>query len=34
VEALDRLDRALLSAQRRLTQGFVQQWLKDSPSGR
>jgi DnaA family protein len=30
VGALDRLDRALLSAQRRLTLGFVQQWLKDS----
>lgn len=32
VSALDRLDRALLSAQRRLTPAFVQQWLKD-PAG-
>jgi DnaA family protein len=31
VAALDRLDRALLSAQRRLTLGFVQQWLRDHP---
>jgi DnaA family protein len=30
VAALDRLDRALLSAQRKLTPAFVQQWLKDS----
>jgi DnaA family protein len=30
VAALDRLDRALLSAQRKLTLAFVQQWLKDS----
>jgi DnaA family protein len=30
VAALDRLDRALLSAQRKLTLSFVQQWLKDS----
>jgi DnaA family protein len=30
VDALDRLDRALLSAQRKLTPAFVQQWLKDS----
>ena len=30
VDALDRLDRALLSAQRRLTVAFVQQWLKES----
>ncbi|MGQ0585600.1 MAG: DnaA regulatory inactivator Hda [Gammaproteobacteria bacterium] len=29
VDAIDRLDRALLSAQRRLTLSFVQQWLKD-----
>jgi DnaA-homolog protein len=31
VEALDRLDRALLSAQRRLTVAFLQQWLKEPP---
>lgn len=31
VGALDRLDRALLSAQRRLTLGFVQQWLRENP---
>jgi len=31
VAAIDRLDRALLSAQRKLTLTFVQQWLKDSP---
>jgi DnaA family protein len=31
VAALDRLDRALLSAQRRLTLAFVQQWLRDHP---
>ena len=30
VQALDRLDRALLSAQRKLTLSFVQQWLKTS----
>ena len=30
VAALDRLDRALLSAQRKLTLSFVQQWLKDA----
>lgn len=30
VAALDRLDRALLTAQRKLTPGFVQQWLKES----
>lgn len=29
VDALDRLDRALLSAQRRLTLSFVQQWLRE-----
>lgn len=32
VEALDRLDHALLTAQRRLTLAFVQQWLKDRPA--
>ena len=31
VGALDRLDRALLSAQRRLTLSFVQQWLRSAP---
>ena len=31
VDAMDRLDRALLSAQRRLTLSFVQQWLRDHP---
>jgi DnaA family protein len=31
VAALDRLDRALLTAQRRLTLAFVQQWLRESP---
>lgn len=31
VGAIDRLDRAQLSAQRKLTPAFVQQWLKDSP---
>lgn len=30
VRALDRLDRDLLTAQRRLTLAFVQQWLKDN----
>lgn len=30
VTALDRLDRDLLAAQRKLTPAFVQQWLKDS----
>jgi len=30
VAAIDRLDRALLSAQRKPTLSFVQQWLKDS----
>jgi DnaA family protein len=30
VAALDRLDRDLLSAQRKLTPAFVQQWLRDS----
>lgn len=30
VAAIDRLDRALLSAQRKLTLSFVQQWIKDS----
>jgi DnaA-homolog protein len=29
IGALDRLDRALLTAQRRLTLAFVQQWLRD-----
>jgi len=29
VQALDRLDRALLTAQRKLTLSFVQQWLKE-----
>jgi DnaA family protein len=29
VQALDRLDRALLTAQRKLTLAFVQQWLRD-----
>jgi DnaA family protein len=32
LDALDRLDRALLTAQRRLTLAFVQQWLRDSPT--
>lgn len=32
VAALDRLDRDLLAAQRKLTPAFVQQWLKDSAS--
>lgn len=31
VAALDRLDRDLLTAQRRLTLAFVQQWLRDHP---
>ena len=31
VAAMDRLDRDLLSAQRRLTLSFVQQWLRDHP---
>lgn len=31
VAALDRLDRASLSAQRKLTLGFVQQWLREQP---
>ena len=30
IAALDRLDRDLLAAQRRLTPAFVQQWLRDS----
>jgi DnaA-homolog protein len=32
VAALDRLDRDLLAARRRLTPAFVQQWLRDSAS--
>ena len=30
VQAIDRLDRALLTAQRKLTLSFVQQWLRDT----
>jgi len=30
VQAVDRLDRALLTAQRKLTLAFVQQWVKDA----
>jgi len=32
VQAVDQLDRALLTAQRKLTLAFVQQWVKDAAS--